>query len=154
MNSNKYKSLLLLLIIVALFNNTIIFAQAVQYTTTANGLDKFKQTSLITTTLSPTDASIATIQMDASKGFQKMEGFGFALNGGSAALIDQLPSVKKQALLKEIFGKGKDDLGVNYIRISIGASDLDAHVFSYDDLPKGETDSLLLKFSLSPSSPP
>jgi len=149
MNSNKYKSLLLLLTIVALFNNTMIFAQAVQYTTTANGLDKFKQTNLITTTLSPTDASIATIQMDASKGFQKMEGFGFALNGGSAALIDQLPSAKKQALLKEIFGKGKDDLGVNYIRISIGASDLDAHVFSYDDLPKGETDSLLLRFSLS-----
>ena len=72
MNPNKYKPLLLLLTIVALFNNTIIFAQAVQYTTTANGLDKFKQTNLITTTLSPTDASIATIQMDASKGFQKM----------------------------------------------------------------------------------
>ena len=50
MNSNKYKSLLLLLTIVTLFNNTMIFAQAVQYTTTANGLDKFKQTNLITTT--------------------------------------------------------------------------------------------------------
>ena len=99
MNSNKYKSLLLLLIIVALFNNTIIFAQAVQYTTTANGLDKFKQTSLITTTLSPTDASIATIQMDASKGFQKMEGFGFALNGGSVAFVVELTT-------KEDFGDG------------------------------------------------
>ena len=47
MNPNKYKPLLLLLTIVALYNNTIIFAQAVQYTTTANGLDKFKQTNLI-----------------------------------------------------------------------------------------------------------
>ena len=80
MNPNKYKSLLLLLTIVALFNNTIIFAQAVQYTTTANGLDKFKQTNLITTTLSPTDARIATIQMDARKVFQKRDGFGFAFS--------------------------------------------------------------------------
>jgi glucosylceramidase len=64
-------------------------------------------------------------------------------------LIDQLPEAKKVALLHEIFGNGKEALGVSYIRISIGASDLDANVFSYDDLNKGETDSLLLKFNLS-----
>ena len=78
-----------------------------------------------------------------------MEGFGYALTGGSAQLIDQLAPDKQKAILKEIFGKGPNDLGVSYIRISMGASDLDAHVFSYNDLPKGATDSALTNFSLS-----
>jgi glucosylceramidase len=126
-----------------------LHAQVLQYTTTANGADKFKITHLLSSALTKTDTTQAIIQIDARKKFQTIEGFGFALTGGSAALIDQLPTAKKEAILKEIFGKGNDNLGVSYIRISIGASDLDAHVFSYDDLPKGETDSLLLKFNLS-----
>jgi glucosylceramidase len=149
MKNYKLKIVQCFFIMMLVISSGKLCAQAIQYTTTANGLQKFKETKLATTALMPTDTSIVNIQMDVSKGFQKMEGFGFALTGGSAALIDQLPSTKKQILLKEIFGKGKDDLAVCYIRISIGASDLDAHVFSYDDLPKGETDSLLLKFSLS-----
>jgi glucosylceramidase len=138
-----------LFVMIDALNTNFLHAQAFQYTTSANGLEKFKETILTTTALSANDANVATIQMDASKRFQTIEGFGFALNGGSAALIDQLPEPQKTEILNEIFGKGKNALGVSYIRISIGASDLDAHVFSYNDLKKGETDSLLLKFSLS-----
>ena len=138
-----------LFVMIDALNTNFLYAQAFQYTTTANGLDKFKETILTATTLSANDTNVATIEMDASKRFQIIEGFGFALTGGSAALIDQLPEPQKTEILNEIFGKGKNALGVSYIRISIGASDLDAHVFSYNDLKKGETDSLLLKFSLS-----
>lgn len=60
-----------------------------------------------------------------------------------------LPKEKRTQLIKEIFGQSEADLGVSYIRISIGASDLDPEVFSYCDLPKGETDSALTHFSLS-----
>jgi glucosylceramidase len=123
-------------------------AQALQYTTSANGEQKFKITPIKVTSIDKKDTA-ALITMDLGKKFQKIEGFGFALTGGSASLIDQLTELKKKAILQEIFGKTKDDLGINYIRISMGASDLDAHVFSYDDLPKGETDSLLQKFNLS-----
>jgi glucosylceramidase len=125
-----------------------VSAQGWQYTTSANGAQKFKTTPIKVTSVNKKDTS-ALITMDLGKKFQKIEGFGFALTGGSASLIDQLPELKKKAILQEIFGKTKNDLGVNYIRISMGASDLDAHVFSYDDLPKGETDSLLQKFNLS-----
>jgi glucosylceramidase len=149
MKLNKYFTGILLTVVLLNFNFAKLTAQSLQYTTSANGAEKFKETQLKATALNTADATVATIQMDASKKFQKMEGFGFGLTGGSAMLIDQLPEAKKNELLNEIFGKGKDALGVSYIRISIGASDLDAHVFSYDDLPKGETDSLLLKFSLS-----
>lgn len=97
-----------------------------------------------------TDNRNPTILIDASKTAQKIEGFGYALTGGSAQLISSLePAVKKQ-LLQELFGSKENGIGVSYLRISIGASDLDATVFSYDDLPANQTDVSLKKFSLQP----
>ncbi len=78
-----------------------------------------------------------------------MDGFGFALTGGSAMLINKMSAVKQAGLLKELFGLAKNGIGVSYLRISIGSSDLDDHVFSYDDLPAGEKDADLKKFSLA-----
>jgi glucosylceramidase len=52
-------------------------------------------------------------------------------------------------LLEELFGTGENSIAVSYLRISIGASDLNASVFSYDDLPAGQTDVNLNNFSLS-----
>ncbi len=56
----------------------------------------------------------------------------------------------RQAILKELFATDGNNIGVSYLRLSIGASDLDATVFSYDDLPAGQTDPTLAKFSLAP----
>jgi glucosylceramidase len=94
--------------------------------------------------------SIPTITVDKSKTYQRMDGFGFALTGGSAMLINKMSPAAQAQLLKELFGVGKSDIGVSYLRISIGASDLDDRVFSYDDLPAGETDADLKKFSIAP----
>lgn len=91
-----------------------------------------------------------TILVDASKTAQKIEGFGYALTGGSAQLISSLEPAVKAQLLQELFGSKENGIGVSYLRISIGASDLDATVFSYDDLPANQTDLLLKKFSLQP----
>jgi glucosylceramidase len=129
--------------------NYSINAQAVQYTTTANGTAYFKETGISLSKDLIVDDNAATITVNTSKRFQHMEGFGYALTGGSASLMNQLPENKKDAILQEIFGENEISLGVRYIRISIGASDLDAHVFSYNDLATGETDSLLTHFSLS-----
>ena len=90
-----------------------------------------------------------TITIDRSKTYQQMDGFGFALTGGSAMLISKMSAEKQATLLKELFGVGGGAIGTSYLRISIGASDLDDHVFSYDDLPAGETDPELKKFSLA-----
>ncbi len=127
-----------------------ISLQAQQWTSSANGLMKFAKSNIMKVSSSqaiPTTA--VNIKVDASKTYQTIEGFGYGLTGGSAQLLHALPKDKRTALLKEIFGQGTKNLGVSYIRISIGASDLDAQVFSYCDLPKGETDSLLTHFSLS-----
>lgn len=91
-----------------------------------------------------------TIEVDNAVSFQSMEGFGYTLTGGSAIVINQLTPDKRKALLEELFGSGDNSIRISYLRVSIGASDLDESVFSYDDLPVGETDPTLLKFSLDP----
>ena len=90
-----------------------------------------------------------TIFVDDTKRFQSMHGFGFTLTGGSATLINQLKDDEKAALLKELFATDQNNIGISYLRVSIGASDLSDHVFTYDDLPNGETDVNMQKFSLA-----
>jgi glucosylceramidase len=89
------------------------------------------------------------IEVDSTQTYQTVDGFGYALTGGSAYLINHLPLSDKSSLLQELFGTGENSIGISYLRISIGASDLDAQVFSYDDLPAGQMDVNLTQFSLS-----
>lgn len=81
----------------------------------------------------------AKIVVHPEQSFQSIDGFGFTLTGGSAQLIQQLEPTKRAALLQELFGKN----GISVLRIGVGATDLDAFVFSYEDKPR--------KFSLEPS---
>lgn len=88
----------------------------------------------------------SNIEIDPSQVFQTIDGFGYTLTGGSVEVINQLNSSKKQELLNDLFSS--NGIGVSYLRISIGASDLNSEVFSYDDLPSGQTDPTLAQFSL------
>lgn len=92
---------------------------------------------------------LPVITINRNQTFQSIDGFGFTLTGGSADLLNNLPQAKKTALLQELFGHNANSIGISYLRISIAASDLNATVFSYDDLPAGETDVPLEKFNLS-----
>lgn len=89
------------------------------------------------------------IDIDSSQRFQEIDGFGYTLTGGSAYLINQMDAGTRLSLLKELFGNSEDAIGISYLRISIGASDLSQTVFSYNDLPAGQTDTMLNQFSLS-----
>ena len=86
-----------------------------------------------------------TIAVDSTQTYQKIDGFGFALTGGSATLINGLSSTNKTSLLKELFTSDSTNIGVSYLRISIGASDLSDHAFSYDEVAG---DSTLQNFSI------
>ncbi len=96
------------------------------------------------------DSSGVQILVDDSRHLQTMDGFGFALTGGSAELLTRMSAERRTAVLKELFGQGKGGIGVSYLRVSIGSSDMNERVFTYDDLPAGETDPSLAKFSLGP----
>lgn len=90
------------------------------------------------------------IKIDDSHGLQEMDGFGFALTGGSAQHIIRMSPEARKALLQELFGTDSNYIGTSYLRVSIGASDLNDHVFSYDDLPAGQTDTDMTHFDLGP----
>ncbi len=91
------------------------------------------------------------IVVDDAQRYQTMDGFGYCLTGGSAALLHRMSAPARAALLRELFSPGAPNgIGVSYLRVSIGASDLDPQVFSYDDLPAGQTDPALARFSLAP----
>lgn len=88
------------------------------------------------------------ITIDTSKTYQEMDGFGYTLTGGSAKHIGNMSEPEREKLLQELYGTGEGSIGVSYIRISVGASDLDEKLFSYNDLPEGETDVNMEKFDL------
>jgi glucosylceramidase len=96
------------------------------------------------------DSKNPDITVDETVTYQTIDGFGFALTGGSAQHIIRMSAFSRAALLKELFATNGSNIGVSYLRLSIGASDLNERVFSYDDMPAGQTDIKLEKFDLGP----
>src|ERR1039458_8915800 len=105
----------------------------------------FSSCALLFSSLSSPARPLRTV--DDAQHFQTMDGFGFALTGGSAELLMRMSAGPRTALLKQLFTTGGDGIGVSYLRVSIGASDMNERVFSYDDLPPGETDVEMAKFN-------
>jgi glucosylceramidase len=99
-----------------------------------------------------TSSALPVIEVNDKQKYQSMDGFGFALTGGSAQLLMRMDAAQRNDLLKQLFGTGDGEIGVSYLRISIGSSDMNDHAFTYDDLPPGETDPSLTKFALGPDS--
>jgi glucosylceramidase len=96
------------------------------------------------------EAGGITISVDDKQRYQPIDGFGFALTGGSAMHIIRMSAGSRAALLKNLFAFTGNDIGISYLRLSIGASDLNEKVFSYDDMPDGKTDPTLKHFDLGP----
>ncbi len=88
------------------------------------------------------------VVIDEQLTMQSMDGFGYALTGGSAELLMKMNRAERAKIIKELFATDGNNIGVSYLRVSIGASDLNSFVFSYNDLKEGETDFELAKFDL------
>ncbi len=131
------------------FSAIQIHAQVVEKWLTKTNKSVLFQKQVETQTFGSITTTSPSIFVDDSKKFQSMDGFGYTLTGGSTLLISQLKTDERAKLLQELFATDGNNIGVSYLRISIGASDLDANVFSCDDLPAGETDPKLAKFNLT-----
>src|ERR1044072_2254816 len=90
-----------------------------------------QQTPLV---FSAANATANAITVDDSKTFQQIDGFGFALTGGSAMHIIRMNAAARNNLLHHLFDTTGNAIGISYLRLSIGASDLNEKVFSYDDI--------------------
>lgn len=93
-----------------------------------------------------TTAPIITI--DASQELQEIEGFGAALTGSSAYLLNQKMSVtQRNILLNDLFNP-EVGIGITYLRVTMGASDFSLADFTYNDIPTNETDFNLDHFTI------
>lgn len=89
------------------------------------------------------------ITIDTAITFQTVDGYGAALTGSSAYLINRkLDNNTKQELLKQLFDP-EQGIGISFLRLTMGASDFSLSDFTYNDLPAGQTDFELEQFSLS-----
>ena len=93
---------------------------------------------------------LPAINIDTTQVFQTIDGFGYTLTGGSAQHLLGMDKSARTALLKELFDTTGNNIGVSYLRMSIAASDLNDHAFSYDDLPEGQTDPEIKNFDFGP----
>lgn len=91
------------------------------------------------------------IDVNEGTAYQTIDGFGYTITGGSAQLINTLPPATKANLLRELFSNDANAIGISFIRISIGASDMVAAPYTYNDLTTG-TDINQTNFSLSPDA--
>ena len=146
----QIRRVLLFALVVALPALTSAQRPVSVWLTTADGANLLTQQAPLQWTQPATDTATgaSAIQIDDSRTFQTMDGFGHALTGGSAQLLMKMSPAARAALLKELFGESPGDIHTSYLRITIGASDMNDHVYTYDDLAPGETDPELHHFSL------
>ena len=97
--------------------------------------------------VSATPSATTIINVDPSVTYQDFVGVGASITDASAYLIqNKLGASARDDLLKELFTK--DGIGLNFTRLTIGASDFSQTHYSYDDVPSGQTDVNLTKFSI------
>ena len=89
-----------------------------------------------------------SIDVDTAITYQEMVGFGAAITDASAWLIQtRLSPSQREELLQELFGR-TNGIGLSFTRLTIGASDFSRTHYTFDDVPPGETDSRLARFSI------
>jgi glucosylceramidase len=94
-------------------------------------------------------ANVPVIEVADTGGFQEMVGFGASITDASAILINGLPAEQREALLRELFDPDSG-IGFSFTRLTIGASDFSPHHYTFDDMPPGQRDPTLARFSIEP----
>ncbi len=88
--------------------------------------------------------SAPRITVNSGISYQTMDGFGAALTGSSSYVINRnLSAAAREELLKQLFTK--QGIGIDYLRITIGASDFSTGNYTYHSSPG---DTLMKEFSL------
>ncbi len=91
--------------------------------------------------------SPVVIEVDEGTSYQEMIGFGAAMTDASAYLIQNKLGSHRDAILRELFGRNPG-IGLSFLRVPMGASDFSTRHYSYDDMPPGQSDPTLARFTI------
>jgi len=99
---------------------------------------------------STADATTNTIVVDPTQTYQSIEGFGAAFTDSAAWLLEKVePQASLTGTMNDLFTRNGDGIGLSFMRIPMGASDIALSVYSFDDMPVGQTDPTLANFSIA-----
>ena len=87
-----------------------------------------------------------TITINPATTYQSMTGFGASFTDSSAWLVANSPL--RSQIMTKLFSP-TSGIGLDFLRQPIGASDFSQSLFSYDDMPSGQTDPTLAHFSIA-----
>ncbi|MDO3409452.1 glycoside hydrolase family 30 beta sandwich domain-containing protein [Saccharibacillus sp. CPCC 101409] len=95
------------------------------------------------------DAASAVVTLDPARRGQRMDGFGASFTDSAAYLIHQvLDESKREEVMVKLFDAERG-IGLSVLRNPMGASDYARSIYSYNDLPEGESDPEMAKFSIA-----
>ncbi len=90
------------------------------------------------------------VYMDETQTYQTTEGFGAAFTDTAAYNLNQVAtSAAHTEAVNNLFTRNGTGIGLSFMRVPMGASDLALSVYSYDDQPAGATDPTLADFSIA-----
>ncbi|MGD0787212.1 MAG: chitobiase/beta-hexosaminidase C-terminal domain-containing protein [Terracidiphilus sp.] len=99
---------------------------------------------------STADAGTNTVVVDATQKYQSIDGFGAAFTDSAAwLLMDVEPSASLPGTLNDLFTRNGNGIGLSFMRIPMGASDIAQSVYSFDDQTAPATDPTLANFSIA-----
>lgn len=130
------------------------------WTTTADGVHRVERTATVDPdpagTPDPGTPTIAVADpVDPAEAGPEVTGFGAALTPSSASLLLAMPEDARRALLTELFDPA-GPVRLSVVRVALGGSDFvpgPGPARTYDDLPPGETDWDLDRFSSASDEP-
>jgi len=91
-----------------------------------------------------TDPSAAVVELDPTKTFQDVLGFGASFTDAACFTFNRLATAERDALFRELFAPS--ELGLSVCRTCVGSSDYATHLYSYAD---GDADPELARFSIA-----
>ena len=115
--------------------NVVSNAQQMEFWLTDPDAKVFFQQQPSISPNSDNDVANDVITINENVKYQTIDGFGYTLTGGSAMHLYNLDNTTRARILQELFAVDQNNIGVSYLRLSIGSSVLNEAVFSYDDLP-------------------
>ena len=118
--------------------------------TTSTGSNQLTAQPGLTFTSDVENVDSSSIDVNEHQQFQQMDGFGAAVTDSSAWLLYTWMSTSQRNDLMKCLFDPANGIGISFVRIPMGASDFSVNgPYSYDDLPPGQTDPTLSKFSIN-----
>lgn len=90
------------------------------------------------------------IIVDETQIYQQIEGFGAAFTDTTGYNLNESATVSQRNMaMTNLFTRNGAGIGLSFVRDPMAACDLSLSVYSYDDLPAGQTDTNLTLFSIA-----